>query len=354
MPQAVDEIINKYRKIVWSEAKKYIKDADYPKKLSVPDFYQEEKDYHWRLVRNYPERQGKYIRPILLLLACEAMGGKISKALKTAAAMQISEDWLLIHDDFEDGSLERRGRPTLHRIYGSELAVNAGDALHVIMWKILSDNLKVLGPQKTHLIIDEFYRILTRTVLGQSTEIRWARENKLNFSDKDWFFIADGKTSYYTVAGPLRLGAIVAGASEKQLESLTLFGLYLGRCYQLVDDILDLTSDFAGLKKQKGHDILEGKRTVMLGHLLRNAKGDDKSRLLRILKKSKDKRTKQDVRWIIQKMTKYGSIAYTRGLAEKLKKKASAIFYKQLMFIDKEPARKNLEDLIDFILERTY
>jgi len=80
--------------------------------------------------------------------------------------MQTSEDWILNHDDFEDNSLERRGKPCLHRIYGPELAVNAGDALQVIMWKMLWDNNRVVGEKKAQKIAEEFYRptiVLTKT-----------------------------------------------------------------------------------------------------------------------------------------------------------------------------------------------
>lgn len=268
--------------------------------------------------------------------------------------MQVSEDWLLIHDDFEDGSWERRGLPTLHRMHGSELAVNAGDALQVIMWKILFDNQRVLGAQKSYEIAQEFYTMLTRTTIGQTAEIKWAIENKVDFSDDDWFFIADGKTSYYTISGPMRLGAIMAGVTKKQLDSITNFGLYLGRCFQLVDDILDVTSDFGGLKKQTGNDIFEGKRTIILGHLLRTAGKEDKKRLVSILSLKKDAKSKEDVLWVMKKMIDYGSIDYAKGLALELKNKAYEIFSKELKFLAHKPAREELESLIHFVLERDH
>ena len=123
-----------------------------------------------------------------------------------------------------------------------ELAVNAGDTLTTIMWKVLLDNEKVLGPEKTFEIMNEFYKTLLRTEHGQAVEIMWSKKRK-RISDSDWFFLADGKTSYYTISLPVRLGAIVAEASKEQIEKLTEFGLYLGRCFQLVDDILDIETD---------------------------------------------------------------------------------------------------------------
>lgn len=350
----VQETLEKTKRLVWPEIEKHLKDPSFPRAFEIPDKYKKLQHFHWNLVREYPERKGKYIRPTLVRLAAEAMGTDTQYAAKTAAAMQVSEDWILIHDDFEDGSLERRGKPALHRIYGNELAVNAGDTLHIIMWKILNENYSTIGAIKAEKIVSEFYSMLMRVTLGQTVEIKWTKENKLDFGDKDWFFIADSKTAYYTVAGPMRLGAIIAGANEKQLETLAEFGVALGICFQLVDDILDLTSDFEGLKKQKGNDIFEGKRTLILGHLLRTASKPDRQKVVKILSKDRDQKSQKEVDWIISKMNEYKSIKYTRNIAKTYRDKARDIFDKKLRFLSKEPARSNLRELIDFILERKY
>ncbi len=275
------------------------------------------------------------------------MGIQITKTLLPAAAMQLSEEWILAHDDIMDDSLSRRGKPTLHRMYGTEQAVNAGDALQIIMWKMLSD-------YSNQNLINEFYIMLARTTIGQTIEAKWTKDNKTDFTDTDWFFVADSKTSYYTIAGPMRLGAIIAKATPKQLNTIANFGIYLGRCFQLVDDILDLTSDFAGLKKQIGNDIYEGKRTVILGHLLRTTSSSDKKRLVQILSKTRDQKTPTEVKWILERMHHYGSIEYAKKLASFLKEKAYSIFKTDLKFLSKQPYRGYLETLITFVLERDH
>jgi len=130
-------------------------------------------------VSDYPHRKGKYLRPTLVCLTAEAMGANLRKALLTAAAMQISEEWLLIHDDLEDNSLRRRGLPALHCLYDVPSAINAGDGLQNVMWKVLADNRKILGEKTTFRLLDEFYLQLSRTILGQMTEIRWSKSNKI-------------------------------------------------------------------------------------------------------------------------------------------------------------------------------
>jgi len=201
---------------------------------------------------------------------------------------------------------------------------------------------------------EEFYRILARTILGQTVEIRWNQENKTNLTDEDIFFILDGKTSYYTIAGPMRLGAILAGATPKQLEAIFEFGQHLGRAFQIKDDLLDLTSDFAGLKKQIGNDIYEGKRTIMLAHLFRKLKGKDRKRLSQIMAKKREEKTKSQVKWVIKMMEEYGSLSYAQKLAEKQAQKAREFFDKKLTFLSQQPARNHLKAGINFILKRDY
>lgn len=292
----VKNILEKYKSLVWPEINKYLKDPIYPAQFRIPGKYKKEVNLYWQINREYPERKGKYLRPALVLLTAAALGLPIKKAIKTAAAMQISEEWILIHDDIEDKSAVRRGGPTLHKLYGDELAINAGDSLHIIMWKILND-------QASKSINEEFYRMLMRTALGQGVEQIWTNAHKNNLSDSEYFFIADSKSAYYSIAGPMRLGAILAGASPDQIEKITEFGLYLGRCFQLVDDILDIESD----KKEK-------KLTIPI------VKG----------------------------------IPHAKKLAYNLKERSGKIFEKDLCFLSHEPARTQLKELINFVLEREY
>ena len=350
----VQETLEKTKKLVWPEIEKYLIPQIYPNEFKIPDQYKNDvKNAYWMPLRDYPERKGKYIRATIIGLVAECLGAKDKEIINTAAAMQLSEDWLLIHDDWEDNSTLRRGKPALHRIFGDKLAVNAGDALHMIMWKILLDNSRLLGNKKTIYLLSEFYTMLSRTALGQSVEIFWTQENKDKIVDDDWYFIADGKTSYYTTAGPARLGGIIGDATTKQIDTLTKFGLNLGRCFQLVDDLLDITSDFSGLKEQ-ANDIYEGKRTLMLGHLSRNLSISNHKKLNQILSKNRDEKTKNEVSWILNKMKESGSIDYGWKIAEKFKKKALVIFENDLKILKVEPARTQIKELIDFIVERKY
>jgi geranylgeranyl diphosphate synthase type II len=347
------EILLSYQEKIFPHIKKYLKNPEFPSSFLIPPKYKKQEKFHWELVSDYPLRKGKYLRPALLCLTGQAMGASFNELIKPACAMQISEDWLLIHDDLEDDSPKRRGKPALHKIYGVALAINAGDALHNIMWKVLFDSREILGEEKTFRLVEEFYTQLSRTTLGQTTEIKWSKDKKRDFSVSDWYFVADGKTSYYTIACPMRLGAIVAGAGQDELEKLAQFGIYLGRAFQLIDDILDVTSDFDGRKEFAG-DIYEGKITVLLSYLLKKVKGSDKNRLISILNKNREDKSQEEVLWVVQKMKEYKAIDYARALALKWKEKAKDYFENELGFISKEPYRQDILVLIDFIFNRNY
>jgi geranylgeranyl pyrophosphate synthase len=182
--------------------------------------------------------------------------------------------------------------------------------------------------------------------------LSWTKDGRWHGDDSDWYFVADGKTAYYSVAGPMRLGAIVGGASEEQLGIISRFGVSLGRCFQLVDDVLDVTGDFGGLK-QKGNDIYEGKMTVVLSHLYKEI-GVDGKNLEEIMKKNRLDKTQEEVDWVMEKMRECGSIDYAMKLAKENGEKAMKIFEGDLGFLSESVAREKLRVLVNFVLKRDH
>ena len=110
------------------------------------------------------------------------------------------------------------------------------------------------------------------------------------------------------------------------------FGKLTGYCFQIKDDLLDLTSDFAGLKKQCGNDIYEGKRTIMLGHLMRTIEGTNKDKFENIMKKKREEKSETEVKWVIKLMEEYGSLDYANNLMKMYAQKAQEYFKKELDF----------------------
>jgi geranylgeranyl diphosphate synthase type II len=349
-----EKVLASYRKPVEKIIARYLAQA--PPGISALRFPAAEK-LHLRLMREYFLRGGKYFRPTWLILTAEAMGAPLRHCWLTAAAMELSENWLLIHDDIEDHSLYRRGAPTLHRLFSPELALNAGDALHVLMWQVLCDNSKLLGVTKTLMLLREFARMISRTTLGQTAELQLVQEETFPRRNDKIFYIFDGKTSYYTVAGPMRLGAIIAAKNSAKLQKkifplLNRLGTLIGRAYQITDDILDLTSTFRG-RKQRGNDIYEGKRTLLVAHLLRQLPAPKQALAMKILQKPREEKTVREVNWIIKLMHQYGSFSYAYRCAHRFLSEARVLL-QQCRFFRKPAARQKMLAGIDFILRREF
>ena len=307
-------------------------------------------DEHWDIVTDYPACRGKYLRPALVMLMAEAMGGSGDKAVYTATAMQMSEDWILIHDDWEDGSLERRGKPALHHLVSSEIAINAGDTLHECMHRVLCETFRLLDVDLARRVQQEFFLMLGRTTFGQYAEIKWAQENRDDMSEEDVLFTVSGKTVYYTIAGPLRLGALLAGATDEQLQRIYAFSYPLGLCFQIRDDVLDLTGDFEGQKKQQYNDIYEGKRTLILLHLLHHCTADERQRIEATLCKPREQKSATEVHYIRDLMDVYGSIRYAESEAERYATQALNLL-PAIDFIQ-DSFRPLFRGMVEFILRR--
>ncbi len=298
------EYIEANRAAVYSEIMKYL-----PLK---------EPDEHYKAVRDYSERMGSYRRPGLLMLCGEMFEAKRSDLMLPAAAMQISEDWILIHDDIEDDSEMRRGKPALHRLYGPEIALNAGDAAHIAMWKILEDYIVKKGIDGGSLIFDKFYDMLQYTVEGQYLDINFMRTHEMRSATEEMYRrIIESKTCYYTVYGPMQIGALVAGRTGSDLEMLKEIGKPAGIAFQLVDDILDMTADEKSFGKRRYGDLYEGKLTLIMLHTYQKANKEEKDRIDKIYAKRRHEKSEDEIRFLAETVDKYKGIEYAQKEAEK-------------------------------------
>ncbi len=312
-----------------------------------------EVDLLYKMMRDYPSRQAKGMRPFLCVTTCRAAGGKEGDATLTAACVEMFQNWILIHDDIEDGSELRRGEPSLHRKYSEALALNAGDALHARMWGALLANSEILGPERTLRILAEFSRMVNETTEGQQMELAWVLNRRWDLDEDDYFLMCTKKTSWYTVASPCRLGAIVAGAERRLVDSLESFGTKLGIAFQIQDDALNLVGDEKKYGKTKSDDILEGKRTLILLHLIRVAEGAERIRLMQIMNKGRPEKTEGDLSYVLGLVDKYDAVGYARKRASELLKEALSI----LKGIDWKGDRDSvalLESFAKFAVEREW
>jgi len=317
----------------------------------IKEIPQKEPAAHYDILREYPLRKGKYLRPFLVLVSYEMFGGNKDIALNTAVAMQLSEEWILIHDDIEDDSDIRRGRPALHKIYGIPIAVNAGDALYLIMMNVLRKNREILGDDLTFEIIDIMYATLEKTAAGQYLEMSWTENVKADFSEDDFYRIVEGKTCLYSITTPMILGARIAGVAPERIKFIYLFGDAIGKAFQIQDDILNLTGDEKIYGKEIGGDIREGKLTLIFADLIKNCTPEEKKKVIEIYRKKRTDKTDDDVQYVLNLMKRYKSIEYARQKAYEFANKARKIFIEATADISNE-SKQIIMDLIDFVITR--
>ncbi|MDZ7705103.1 MAG: polyprenyl synthetase family protein [Trueperaceae bacterium] len=221
----------------------------------------------YRLLRDYPERGGKGLRGLILLYATEAYGQPWRASLELAAGLELFQNWVLVHDDIEDDSEDRRGKPALHRSVGLPVALNVGDAMHVYMWQLLH-TLPGVSPDVHRQLLAEFAQMIHRTAEGQHLDLCWVAQGRFDVSEAEYLEMVTLKTAYYTVIAPLRLGALRCGASPDP--RITQAGVDLGAAFQIRDDVLNLSRDVAYGKEFAG-DLYEAKRTLILAHFFAHA-----------------------------------------------------------------------------------
>lgn len=312
-----------------------------------------EVDLLYTMMRDYPSRQAKGMRPFLCVTACKAAGGAEDDAVLTAACIELFQNWILIHDDIEDGSELRRGGPALHRKYSEALALNAGDALHARTWEALLRNEERLGPGRTLAVLNEFSRMVNETTEGQHMELGWVSAKRWDLGESDYYVMCRRKTSWYTVASPCRLGAIVAGASQGVLEELKEFGMALGVAFQIQDDALNLVGDPKKYGKAKSDDILEGKRTLILLHLLGVTSPGERDRVIGIMNKGREAKTEEDVSYVLSLVDSYDAVGYARKRAAELLKDALSTLRGVRWSGDRESAEM-LTSFAKFAVEREW
>ena len=188
----------------------------------------EPRKYLYDLVSDYPNRGGKGFRPGLCLASCAAWGRDPRDALRSAVALELFHNAFLVHDDIEDESEDRRGRPTMHATQGIPIAVNVGDAMNVLSIRPLMDNLKSLGHRVTWMVLGEVEHMVRESVEGQAMELGWMRDNEIDLVPGDYLRMVLKKTCWYTCMHPIRIGAIIGTDGEIDPDRFNRFG-FTGR-----------------------------------------------------------------------------------------------------------------------------
>ena len=306
-------------------------------------------DYLYDLVRDYAARKGKGLRPGLLLAAADACGASTRTALPAAAALELLHTAFLIHDDVEDHSRLRRGRPTLHELHGAALAINAGDALANLAVRPLTSS--AFPRYRSREVLAELRMAIRQTTEGQALELGWRRHAVVDLTPLDYLELVGRKTCWYTTMAPLRIGAQL-GRWQPEPAALDRLGFLAGCAFQIRDDLLDLAPAGQSGKAPRS-DVVEGKRTLMLIHLLGVAASGDRAWVVGYLGRAEDDRSPADQDRLLTLMIDAGSIAYAERFAAVLAAAAQQSLATAFAAVPPSPAVDFLRELVDYLVSRT-
>jgi octaprenyl-diphosphate synthase len=308
----------------------------------VEELFQEQVRSDVKLVseigRYIQEGGGKRIRPALLLLACRLCGYRGNRAILLASVVEFIHTATLLHDDIIDEATVRRGRRSVNSRWGNDITVLLGDFLYTksMSMALSQDNLKIL-----RLLSD----VTLRMIEGEILEIE--RNGDLKVNPADHIDIIRRKTADL-FAGCMRIGAILGEVGPEREEALAAYGLDLGTCFQMVDDLLDFTAEEKTLGKPVANDLREGKLTLPMIFLLRRAGAPGIDKVSIVLEDRGFGRVSREE--IVRLAREHGALDEARGLAEQY----AAAARRDLLVFDRSPYREALEALPDFILARDH
>jgi geranylgeranyl pyrophosphate synthase len=226
------------------------------------------------LTWEYTRRPWKGLRSILTMETADAYGGDAETALFLAAVMQLEQDWILMHDDFEDKSTLRRGKPALHKMVSADIAINVGDRLRVLTDKLFGMTLKRCEIDVRNQLSDFRYQMLDETTQGQHFENSMKKLPISKISLPAVLLIYDRKTGTYTYELPTGYGLLISKLKPEDILKRRMVFREFGAPFQIQDDYLNLVAEpSSGYGKEFADDILEGKWTIFPERAQRLLKG---------------------------------------------------------------------------------
>jgi geranylgeranyl diphosphate synthase type I len=291
---------------------------------------------------------GKRLRPFLVTKSCEMFGGTAKQALPAAAAVELIHNFSLVHDDIMDNDDMRHGVPTVHKSYGTALAILAGDILFSKAFQLISVDGKKTGinDKAISAMIAKLATACIYVCEGQAIDIGLASNQRffpepiyLNMITKKTAALFDLSCSLGVLSSPL--------STEVDILNLSSFGRNVGIAFQLVDDLLGVTGNPRVTGKSVGNDLREGKKTFPIQLAIRNTDGEEKRKILRVL--GAKNINNDELSEAVQSICSSGIDFHIRNIAKSHVEKA-------LSTIDGYPnsaSKRALQSAADFVVERS-
>ncbi len=303
---------------------------------------------------------GKLLRPTLLLLAYEASGAwglatsenneYLRRALPAAAAIELTHNFTLIHDDIEDGDAERRHRPTLWKQWGIPQAINTGDGMfslsRLTLWGVLDEGVEAITATRLGAALDRACLVLSE---GQYLDISF--EQRLDISVAMYVDMIQRKTGAL-MACAAEMGGLLGTHDNKTIESLRRFGLAIGVAFQVRDDILGVWATTAELGKTSAGDVYRRKKSLPILHALEHASEHDQA-FLHAVYTQKAPLTSEQVEHILSIFAHTNTKAYCRAFLAQQCASAHEALVSVLPYNNaiSKRARDDMETLVHFVEE---
>lgn len=223
---------------------------------------------------------GKRLRAMLVLLACESVGGRAANAMDAAVALEILHNFTLVHDDIMDHAAVRRGRATVHKKWDDNVAILAGDEMIAQAYRSLLQTRNVAH----HPLLESFTDAFIQVCEGQGLDKEF--EGRRDVSLIEYLAMIQKKTGM-VMSASAEIGALIGGGTRPQVNALRRFGEELGVAFQIQDDLLDVTGSADEFGKRIGGDIIEGKRTFLLLTAWEQSRGNDRLILRKVLQRNR-------------------------------------------------------------------
>lgn len=286
---------------------------------------------------------GKRIRPILVLLACEAFGGKQDEAINAAIAIEILHNFTLVHDDIMDNASTRRGKETVHKKWDVNAAILVGDELIGLSYRSLlrSKTENVAG------VVQAFTDGVIEVCEGQALDKEFEESTDVTLDD---YITMIRKKTAELLKTSAKLGAIIGNADEKGIAAIAAYSENIGLAFQIQDDLLDVIADEGEFGKKIGGDILEKKKTYLYLRALEILKEKEKDDFMYLYNTNGDVDNEDKIKKIIQT---YGDICVIESAKSEIKRYTD-LANKSLSLITDSGARDNFEKFSDMLLTRNY
>jgi geranylgeranyl diphosphate synthase type I len=288
--------------------------------------------------RHLVDAGGKRLRPSMLLMAAEAVGGDPKVVVPAAVSIELVHNFTLIHDDIMDNAETRRGRPAVHVKWDEAGAILAGDTLYSKAFEILTA-ADVPAPKNMIASVAMLARTCAAICEGQWLDMEFERRDQV--TESEYLEMIEKKTGVLYGAAAW-MGARLSGAPEKQAEGLERFGRLVGMAFQIQDDVLDLTAPAKVLGKPRGGDLAEGKKTLIMIHAMAASKE------VEIF--GKRNATSQEIEATLDTLRASGSIDYARKKAVSLVSEGK----EALANLSDSDAKSLLLELADYMISRSY